>query len=86
MTVKVDPNDDEQADEIVSRLQRPPIKWRVFEIKPRPMFYIVDYITELRPSITPQEDEISAKLAKQIAEEIDRELLINYGQRENRTR
>jgi hypothetical protein len=86
MTVKVDPNDDEQADEIVSRLQRPPIKWRVFEIKPRPMFYIVDYITELRPSITPQEDEISAKLAKQIAEEIDKELLINYGQRENRTR
>jgi len=86
MTVKVDPNDAEQADEIVSRLQRPPIQWRVFEIKPRQMFYIVDYVTELRPSISPQEDEISAKLAKQIAEEIDRELLINYGQRENRTR
>jgi len=86
MTVNIDSDNVEQADEIVSRLQRPPIKWRVFEIKPRQMFYIVDYVTELRPSISPQEDEISAKLAKQIAEEIDKELLINYGQRENRTR
>jgi len=86
MTVNIDSDNVEQADEIVSRLQRTPIQWRVFEIKPRPMFYTVDYITVLRPSKTPQEDEILAKLAKQLAKEIDKELLISYGQRENRTR
>lgn len=88
MTVEIDPDDVEQADEIVKRLSTPKLKLRIFDIETGDhQFLSVDYIDILRKPITAEEEEMYKRLAKIMAEEIDKGIIADlYAQRENRTR
>lgn len=76
---------DEEADEIIRRLKAPPVSWRATTVK-LSATRTIDPMIDLSTPQSEEEEKILEELYKSIAAEIDREILINYGQGKDRTR